>query len=121
MLICQYIGNGAFTSLAQPGLEYGVTVRRKIVDTTILERTIPSTSTVPFELVGDVHLVPINALARLEKAWAKYVVIGGGKTGTDAVLHLLKLGVDPERIAWVAPNDMWYIQRYAMKEQVRWI
>ena len=55
-----------------------------------------------------VSLVPINGLARLDKSWEKYVVIGekiikglkdvsligAGKTGIDAVLRLLDLGVD---------------------------
>jgi len=119
--MCKYQGNGTFVSMVEKDLHYAVTVRRKIVDTTILERTIPSTSPTPFELVGDVHLVPINSLCRLEKPWARYVIIGGGKTGTDAVLHLLKQNVAPARIVWVVPNDMWFVQRYTMRDQVRFM
>ena len=40
-----------------------------------------------------------------------YVVIGGGKTGIDAVLLLLQRGVAPDHIHWVVPNDAWFLDR----------
>ena len=41
----------------------------------------------------------------------RYVVIGAGKTGIDALLHLLDIGVDPESIMWIISNDCWYFNR----------
>jgi hypothetical protein len=41
-----------------------------------------------------------------------FCVIGAGKTGQDAVLFLQnQLSVQPERIAWVMPNDPWITAR----------
>ena len=69
---------------------------------------VPSTHPPKYTINPGVSLVPINGLARLDKSWEKYVVIGekiikglkdvsligAGKTGIDAVLRLLDLGVD---------------------------
>ena len=41
----------------------------------------------------------------------KYLIIGGGKTGIDAVLYLLDHGVYPDRLMWVIPNDAWFLNR----------
>ena len=43
--------------------------------------------------------------------WARYLVLGGGKTGIDAVLHLLGHGVREERLWWVVPQDAWFWSR----------
>jgi hypothetical protein len=41
-----------------------------------------------------------------------YVVLGCGKTGMDAVVHLVAdLKVPPERVAWVISRDVWIINR----------
>jgi len=41
-----------------------------------------------------------------------FVVVGGGKTGMDAVFHLLtKKNVSPENLLWVVPNDAWITAR----------
>ena len=42
---------------------------------------------------------------------AGYVVIGGGKTGIDAILWLLEKDVNPDDIQWVMPRDAWLIDR----------
>ena len=74
-----------------------------------LTMKVPSTHPPKYTIDPGVSLVPINGLARLDKSWEKYVVIGekiikglkdvsvsigAGKTGIDAVLRLLDLGVD---------------------------
>ena len=33
--------------------------------------------------------IPINGLARVERPWQRYTIIGAGKTGLDALLYLL--------------------------------
>jgi len=55
---------------------------------------VPSTHTPNFTVLPSVNMVPINnGISALDKAYAGYVVIGNGKTGIDAVLHLLNQGV----------------------------
>ena len=39
------------------------------------------------------------------------MVIGAGKTGIDAVLHLLDSGVDSDNITWIISQDCWYSNR----------
>ena len=41
----------------------------------------------------------------------RYVVIGAGKTGMDAALHLLDSGVDSDNITWIISQDCWYSNR----------
>ena len=36
---------------------------------------------------------------------------GAGKTGIDAVLHLLDSGLPADNITWVVPNDPWMTNR----------
>ena len=52
----------------------------------------------------------MNALAEAfnQNNAMHYVVIGGGKTGMDAITYLIKRqGVDPDDIVWVVPNEAW--------------
>ena len=44
-----------------------------------------------------------------------YMIVGGGKTGIDGVLHLLDHGVHPDRISWIVPNDSWFFNRDLFK------
>ena len=88
---CRYDGDGRFTSVLDPELEYVVDVRRKVVDasyltTKVLMTTmlyisylmtkVPSTHPPKYTIHPGVTLVPINGLARVNKSWEKYVVIG---------------------------------------------
>ena len=41
-----------------------------------------------------------------------YLVVGAGKTGVDAVLHLMDHGVSLERVHWIVPNDAWFFDRW---------
>ena len=49
----------------------------------------PSTHPPNYEVDPAVQLVPINELARVERPWQRYTIIGAGKTGLDALLFLL--------------------------------
>ena len=42
---------------------------------------------------------------------SQYVVVGSGKTATDACIWLLDHGVDPDAICWVRPRDPWMLNR----------
>ncbi len=86
-------------------------VRRRVVDATYLSPTVPATTPPPFGVAGDVDVVPVNGLARLEAAPRHFVMVGSGKTATDGIVWLLHNGVDPERIVWVRPRDPWMLNR----------
>ena len=43
--------------------------------------------------------------------YAMTLIIGGGKTGIDAILYLIENDVAPENIQWIVPNDSWFIVR----------
>lgn len=108
---CTYEGEGRFRSLVANGQSYQVTVHRKTVDATYSKMQVPSTRPPAYQAAEGIHLVPINALANMTRPWARYVVIGAGKTGMDAALFLLGRGVEPHRITWIVPNDAWLINR----------
>ena len=72
---------------------------------------IPATHSPGFDVGAGVNLVPINALAQVTRPWRRYVIIGAGKTGIDAILFLLDRGVDPDRIRWIVSNDAWLWNR----------
>ena len=39
------------------------------------------------------------------------MIVGSGKTATDACIWLLARGVDPDAICWVRPRDPWMLNR----------
>ena len=39
------------------------------------------------------------------------MVVGSGKTATDACIWLLARGVDPDAICWVRPREPWMLNR----------
>lgn len=42
----------------------------------------------------------------------KYIVLGCGKTGMDTVVFLQRnMGVSPDNITWIVPNDVWMLNR----------
>ena len=88
-----------------------VDVRRRVVDATYLSPTIPATTPPPFGVADDVCVAAINELARLAAAPNSYVIVGSGKTATDAIVWLLTNGVQPDRIVWVRPRDPWMLNR----------
>ena len=94
--------DGQITSLVS-GATTDVTARRRVVDTTHLTTTVPSTHTPSFEIDDGVRFMPLNDLPRVGEPPAGWVVVGGGKTGIDACLWLLEHGTDPDAITWIMP------------------
>jgi len=47
----------------------------------------------------------------LAGSYNKYVVLGAGKTGVDAVNYLMQFVKNPSCITWVVSQDYWYILR----------
>lgn len=108
-----------------------VAVRRRVVDATYTESSIPSRHVPGFTVDDDALLVPPNDLVRLDGPVSGYTVIGGGKTAMDTCAWLLDAGVEPERIRWVRARDGWFFNRAFtqpldevgswMQLQARWI
>ena len=98
------------TSLVS-GETRSVTVRRRVVDATYLSPAIPATTPPPFAVADDVRVAPIGELTRLTWSPRSYVIVGSGKTATDAIIWLLGNGVAPDRITWVRPRDPWMLDR----------
>jgi len=93
------------------GETVAVTVRRRVVDATYLAPTIPATTPPPFGVADGVPVVAVNELATLAASPSRYVIVGAGKTATDAIVWLLGNGVDAGRITWVRPRDPWMLDR----------
>ncbi|MEM1148536.1 MAG: NAD(P)-binding protein [Pseudomonadota bacterium] len=108
--MCKYEDGGKVTALTSDKT-YQVTAREKIVDATWLRTTVPSTHTPNFEIADGVNMIPLNDLPKVTEQPSRYVIIGGGKTGIDAVIWLLENHVDPEQIHWVRPRDAWLMRR----------
>lgn len=107
---CDHVGGGRFVSRVS-GRRYEVRVRRRVVDARYLAPHIPARSPAPFEIADGAHAIPVNDLVRLDEAPSQYVIVGSGKTATDACIWLLDNGVDPAAIRWVRPRDPWMLNR----------
>ncbi|HEV2798270.1 MAG TPA: pyridine nucleotide-disulfide oxidoreductase [Nocardioides sp.] len=83
----------------------------RIVNAHYLAPSIPAESSAPFAVADDARVVTVNDVVRLEEAPSQYVVVGSGKTATDACVWLLGQGVDPGAICWVRPRDPWMLDR----------
>lgn len=108
--MCDYQGDGMFVSKTS-GQVFHATARRKVVDATFLKTQVPSTHTPNFTMDDGVKFIPLNDLPKVQDSPEKYVIVGGGKTGIDACLWLLEMGVHPDRIQWIRPRDGWLLNR----------
>ena len=45
------------------------------------------------------------------------MIVGSGKTATDACIWLLARGVDPDRICWIRPREPWMIDRAVVQPE----
>jgi hypothetical protein len=88
-----------------------VVVRHKIVDTTYLEASVPSTHVPSFSVDPAARLVPVNGLVTEGGPNSGYTVVGAGKTSMDACTWLLDNGVSPSAIRWIRPRDAWLYNR----------
>ncbi|MFW0794961.1 NAD(P)-binding protein [Gordonia sp. CPCC 205515] len=88
-----------------------IDVRRRVVDATYLSPTIPATTPPPFPVADDVRVVAVNELADLSEVPQTFVIVGAGKTATDAIVWLLANGVSPDRVMWVRPREPWMLNR----------
>ncbi len=107
---CDYLADGQFVSRVS-GRRYEVRGTPRVVNAHYLAPEIPATTPAPFGVADGAHVVPVNELVNLGGAPSQYVVVGSGKTATDACIWLLGNGVDPDAICWVRPRDPWMLNR----------
>lgn len=97
------------------GEETIATVRRKLVDATYFQTSVPSTHTPAFAIALSTRFSIPGDLPGLWKQADNlpehFIVLGGGKTAMDTAVWLLEAGVAPERIGWVRPRDSWMFNR----------
>ncbi len=105
-----YVGHRQFVSRLS-GQRYEVGPATRVVDARYLEPTVPATTPPPFGVSQDAQVVPVGDLVRVDGAPSRYVIVGSGKTATDACVWLLGNGVDPGAITWVRPRDPWMLNR----------
>jgi hypothetical protein len=97
------------------GEEISVTARRKLVDGTYFQTSVPSTHKPPFTIAqGTAFAIP----GALPDMWMQdadrpknFIILGAGKTAMDTGVWLLEAGVDPKNIGWVRPRDSWLFNR----------
>ena len=89
-----------------------IRVRKKVVDARYLEPDLPIFVGPKFTYDDAVvKCIPVNELPMV-KSGKHYAVIGGGKTGMDAITYLqTEAKVVPSNITWVVPNDAWITAR----------
>ena len=103
-------GEHVVTSLLN-GEEVEIVVRRKVVDATYIEPTIPSTHEPAFDIDPGVVVIAPNDLVKLRATPVGFTVLGAGKTAMDTCTWLLESGVDQESITWIRSRDVWSINR----------
>ena len=109
----EHHSDGEFTD--STGRLRTATIRRRLVDASYLTAEVPSLRPPKFRVEEGINLCPVNGLwERQSGLYTRFVVIGAGKTGIDAVLHLLDTGVEQSQISWICPNDSWLINRDVM-------
>lgn len=114
----EYESDGRIVSTVDRGRVTTVTARRRIVDGTYNQVKVPSVTPPKYAVDEGVTLIPPNGLVQVRTPAERYVVVGAGKTGIDAVLFLLDNGVDPGRVQWIMPNDAWLLDRGAMRPDI---
>ena len=115
--LSEYKGDQTFISLAS-GVRTKLKVRRKTVDATYMEATVPALHTPRFKIGEGVRFVAPHALPgelRRGPVPGAYVILGGGKTAMDVAHWLLTTGVAPDAITWVRPRDSWLLNRQTVQ------
>ncbi|WP_269937991.1 NAD(P)-binding protein [Arthrobacter sp. HY1533] len=107
---CEYTPDRRIRSRIS-GQQFTVPPQCRVVDARYLAPSIPADTPPPFEVAAGARVIPVNGLAHLAGAASQYVVVGSGKTATDACLWLLARGVDAAAICWVRPREPWMLNR----------
>lgn len=112
--LSEYKGGGKIVSILS-GEETKLTIRRKTVDATFYQTSVPSTHRRQFAVADGVDIAAPGELPELWKRVGNlpshFVILGGGKTAMDTGIWLIEAGVDPDRISWVRPRESWLNNR----------
>ena len=111
--MCEY-GDGRLNS-SFSGKQIEVRIKRKLVDASYTENSIPLTHSRKFHVASGVACIPPNDLPRNVRAYSHFTVLGAGKTAIDVVLWLLSRGADQEQIRWIVPRDPWLTNRISVQ------
>lgn len=109
-----YVGERQVVSRVS-GQRFELPERCRVVDARYLAPDIPKLTAPPFAVADDARVLPLNDLVGLEHSPSQYVIVGSGKTATDACIWLLAVGVDPNAICWVRPRDPWMFNRAVLQ------
>ncbi len=107
---CEYQGDRRFASTPS-GRQFSVEVKKKTVEATYMNVSVPSVRDPLYDVAPSVRCVPLNDLPRVDRPESGYVIVGAGKTGMDACLWLLANDVEPDSITWIMPRDPWMLDR----------
>ena len=105
-----YLGGRVVVSTVT-GERFEVPERCRVVDAHYLAPDIPAETEPRFAVSDGVRVIPVNDLPVWEGTPSEYVIVGSGKTATDACVWLLGHGIDPDAICWVRPRDPWMLNR----------
>lgn len=104
------------------GKGQAVHVRRKLVDGTWFQTSVPATHKPAFGIADGTRFAIPGDLPGLWNHAGDlpdhYVIIGGGKTAMDTAVWLLEAGVAPESIGWVRPRDSWMFNRKLLQPAI---
>lgn len=106
----EYLGERRWISRLT-GQPFAVPETCRVVNAHYLAPDIPAQTPAPFGAADGVHVIPVNDLVRLSEVPGQFVIVGSGKTATDAIVWLIDNGVDPGAVCWVRPRDPWMFNR----------
>jgi hypothetical protein len=107
---CEYLPNAQIRSRVS-GQLLEVSPECRVVDARYLSPDIPAKTPAPFEVAAGTRVIPVGDLARMDVAPSQYVIVGSGKTASDACIWLLNHGVDAGNICWARPREPWMLNR----------
>lgn len=105
-----YLGGRQVVSY-ESGERFEVPARCRVVDAHYLAPDIPAETEPRFAVAEGACVIGVNDLPVWEGSPSEYVIVGSGKTATDACVWLLGHGIDPDAICWVRPRDPWMLNR----------
>ncbi len=106
----EYLGGRRWVSRLS-GQQFAVSDSCRVVNAHYLAPEIPAQTPAPFGIADGVQVIPVNDLVRLPEVPGQFVIVGSGKTATDAIVWLLDNGVDPDAVCWLRPRDPWMFNR----------
>lgn len=106
----EYLGGHRWVSRLS-GKHFAVPDRCRVVNAHYIAPEIPAQTPAPFAVADGVRLIPVNDVVRLPEIPGQFVIVGSGKTATDAIVWLLDNGVDPDSVCWLRPRDPWMFNR----------